>query len=318
MKPHLIIAGLMALVIYSSGFSQKKFLTGTVRMSGQPVKGLTLITYFHTTTTDDYGRYALSFDGCPNCLPGNKISISTNHEELGASEQICTISNDYVFDFSIIRNPSWKLITGTVRNTTQNKDPLPGIDVFVMGLDYELSPVKTNNFGEFKIYIPKSILPDKNAVLLQASDSTRKYKPKHADPEYFNINAYAIIQMEPSEAHRIVVRGFTRTTVCVKKGDAISIEADGSIKVGSFVGSSDPDGRSSGVLGLSLESYNIVSRFNHAVLMYRFTGEDEWKVAGKRKRFIAPRDGCIEFEVNDNSQGDNSGYYEVEVSIQSI
>lgn len=315
MKMKLIAVFLMLLFACNYVYAQSS-LTGIVRLNGQPVKRINVYTSFATTTTDDLGRYTLPLSGCPSCKPGYKLSIYTFDMNIGSSEISCVIPNDYKFDFSVVRN-SRMFIYGMVQNSLTGEG-LANMEVKIMA-DIDMDPVRTNSFGQFAmpVRVDQMSNPNMNAVLLLARDPGRRYRPVRSDPELFQINSFIRIRMEPSQSVNIRVSGFVSTRICFHAGDIITIEASGQITVGAFVGNSGPDGRESGVGNLSLSAYNIVQEFNHAALLYRMVGDSEWKLAGKRKKFIASRDGCIEFQVNDNRQGDNEGAYEVEVSIQA-
>lgn len=294
----------------------QKILKGIVKMSGNPIKGLTVYTPFATTETDSLGRYSLPLNGCAFCKIGNQIKVFTHNKAVGMSEQICTIGNDYTFDFSIARNPEKIFLTGVVENQ-ENGMRLPGILVrFLMAADIDVQPVVTNVFGEFKIPLPKSYLENKNAVQLRVNDPSKRYKQVSNGQDLFDIGSFITIKMKSLMGKQVSVAGYTITTICYNKGDLVTLEASGNIRVGSFVGSSDPEGLAAGVMGMSLERYNIISNFKHAALMYRRVGESEWKVAGKYKRFYATESGgCLEFDINDSNQNDNEGAYEVTISI---
>jgi len=295
--------------------SQNKFITGIIMMDGRPVKGVAVYNSLgNDDVTDDFGRYSLPLAGCSSCRPGYQLTIYTNHKEYGSTQQTHTINNDYKFSFNITRGIT--MIYGQVQSTGINPGSLSGIEVKIMAGKIDTKPVVTNSFGEFKIPVPSALFEKDNAVRLLARDPSGRYKPLRAEPELYTIDAFNIIKMEPGTAKKVSVDAFIRTQVCVKQGDLVTIEAEGHIRVGAMVGTSDPDGRNTGVFGLSLESYNIVSTFNHAALMYRLAGEREWNLAGKRKQFAADKDGCIEFQINDNIQDDNVGSYSVSITVQ--
>jgi hypothetical protein len=309
-----MLFALLLLCTCLKSFTQSRFLTGTVRMEGRPVSGVVVYTSFASIPTDNLGRYALPLDGCPSCRPGHQLIIYTTHSIYGSSEQSYTINNDYKFNFNIIRGTM--MINGQVQTTGLNPGSLAGIEVKIMSGDIDTDPVVTNSFGEFKIPVSRALLENNNAIRLQMRDPDRRYKPLRTEPELYSINSFIILRMEPNDAIGVDVEGYKRSSVCVRNGDVVTMEAEGHIRVGAMVGTSDPDGRNTGVFGLSLESYNIVSTINHAALMYRLQGEREWRLAGKRRRFKASKDGCIEFQVNDNIQDDNVGSYTVNITVQ--
>lgn len=307
---------LLASMIVPPALAQKKILTGVVKLAGQPVKGVIVYTYFGTSRpTDDLGRYALNLEGCGSCAPGTRIPIFTRHIDYGFTEISCTVTNDYRYDLNIANNPNQVVLIGMVQGAATGEG-LPNIDVSVVS-DIDMTPQKTNKTGIFKLTIHKAQLEGKNAVRLQAFDPTKAFRPVNPEPQLYSITSFNVITMAASMGKDFDVEHLTMTPVYVRKDDLVTIEASGNIRVGSFVGSSDPDGRPSGVIGMSLEAYNIVPQINHAALMYKIEGEEEWKVAGKRKRFVASRDGHILLEVNDNSKGDNYGSYQVTIMVNA-
>lgn len=308
---------LILLCLQLKIIAQSKILSGTVKIAGQPAKGVKVFTSFSENTTDALGRYTLSLAGCISCVPGNKVTVNTYKEGWGMSEQICTIGNDYRFDFSIKRNPEKFFIVGMVVNS-YDAAPLPNISVKIIAMDapIDVDAVKTNEFGEFKIPVDKELLENKNALRIQVRDPIGKYKPILSTPELLDISSFNTIKMEGKSKITLKVTGFTRTRICIKKGDVVHIEATGNMRIGYCVGYSDPDGRQSGLFGLSLEQYCLVKGINSSALIYRVGPTDDWKLAGKKKVFVADRPGCIEFEVNEIDKSDNAGFYEVEVMIE--
>jgi hypothetical protein len=308
---------ILLCVIAISYLPAQHTLTGVVRLLGQPVGNLTVYTTFaKANLTGTTGVYALDISVCKNCQPGSRIKIYTYHDQYGSGEFDCTIGNDYKFDINISNNPNNIFITGIVQNAV-NGDLLEGVEVGIISSNVDMYPVKTNSFGQFRISVNKIQIEKANAVRIQVRDPRNRFKPLQSTPDLLEISAFHIIRMQARNAAKIDISGYINSSICFKEGNVVTIEATGQIRVGTFVGNSDPDGRTSGVMGMSLESYNIVSAYNHAALMYRLNGETEWRLAGRKKKFIAPRNGCLQFQVNDNSQGDNYGTYTVEVSIDA-
>ncbi|MGB8193672.1 MAG: toll/interleukin-1 receptor domain-containing protein, partial [Chitinophagaceae bacterium] len=299
---------------FYSKINHKRELSGTITMNGRPVPALAVYTSFATDTTDSYGRYKISLDNCPECVPGYPVKIYTINTEAGSSQQEYTINKDYKFDFTISRGDI--VINGMVESVGVSNTALQEIEVSVVAEGIEVQPVKTDRSGIFRLPVSRGLLTNTNAIRLQVHDPAGRYKPLRLEPDFFNITSFAVIKMQQSEAVKIAVEGYTPTSICIDKGDIVNIEADGNIRVGANIGNADPDGRNSGMLGMSLEQYNIVRNLNHAALLYKLDGDANWKLAGKRKRFVATHNGCIEFQVNDNTQSDNYGSYTVEVSVQ--
>ncbi len=124
-------------------------------------------------------------------------------------------------------------------------------------------------------------------------------------------------------SHTLQVNYYLSTDVCVTSGDDVSVGAEGRIRVGTFVGDNgvvEPEGTEQGAFGFPLgNSYDIVAAFPHGVLMYRIEGETEWRSYSEpsQRQFKALLDGCLEFQVNDNSPEDNDklDFFEVLISI---
>jgi len=105
------------------------------------------------------------------------------------------------------------------------------------------------------------------------------------------------------------------TNYCVETSNVIWVAASGGIIVGQYVGSVGPEGIDSGVLGLSLDSYDIIPEYAHGALLCKLDTESEWKECGKELIFQAKSNGCLQFDVNDNDKSNNSGAFDVEVFI---
>ncbi len=105
------------------------------------------------------------------------------------------------------------------------------------------------------------------------------------------------------------------TNICVQKGDAVSVSANGGISVGPSVGSVGPEGTDKGLLGFSLDGYDIYPEFSHGVLLCKLDTEQRWMECGTALEFQAQLDGCIQFDVNDNEKENNSGSFEVTVEV---
>lgn len=319
MKKIFLFSTLVVIFSAQQAFGQQ-YLSGVVKVAGNPIKDLIVYTTFGPSVkTDDLGKYTLDITGCRNCKPGDKIEIYTYKEEIGSSVQSCVISNDYQFNFSVSSNPEIIFVTGFVQNVG-NDEPLEGIEVKIVSGDIkEQQPVKTNSFGQFIIPVSLKNLENKNSVRIMAKDPNKVFKPLKPEPEVLEITGFNIIRMKAKTTTiNIKVSGFTKTSICLSKGNMVTITATGQIRVGNFVGNSTPEGLTAGVLGFGIGRYNIVKSYNHAVLMYRFEDETEWKVAGKQINFKVMEDGCLEFQINDNKQEDNYGSYDVRVTVEYI
>jgi hypothetical protein len=314
MRIYFFLTGLI-LLCASTVLSQSKLINGLVTLNGRPVIGLKVFTYFAETQTDQFGRYTLSKEGCQFCNPGDNIKIFTYKEGIGSSEQNYTVNKDNTFNFSVTRRPSNILIQGMVQNQVTG-DPLPHMEVMVISSNVNHpDPVKTNAFGFFSMPVDMDLLENQNAIRLQVRDPLGNYRPVLPVPSLYQVNTFNVLQMEEKKVIKIQVSQFTVTRICINKGNIVTIEASGQITVGPFVGLVDPDGKANGIWGMSLQQYSIDPGITTSALMYRFKGDQQWRFAGKRKRFVAERDGCLEFEVNDADKSNNSGAFEVEVTV---
>lgn len=115
------------------------------------------------------------------------------------------------------------------------------------------------------------------------------------------------------------VGSLTKTGLNVTLGDQIKITASGSVCVGRFVtmlnGCASPDG-----VSLVDDIYDIVPSYLHAALLCRINRprpaqESDWLLCGTRKIMDVEHTGELELDINDNKQGDNSGQFEVEVTL---
>lgn len=120
--------------------------------------------------------------------------------------------------------------------------------------------------------------------------------------------------------------------ICVLPGDVVTVEANGSIKVGYLLGNVKPEGRNAGFLGFPLgDTFDIEPAFPHGSLMCRISGDDKWRRCAMREFsgfnlllfgeprkavFTASSSGCLEFDVNDNEKANNSGSFHVIIRIK--
>jgi hypothetical protein len=120
-----------------------------------------------------------------------------------------------------------------------------------------------------------------------------------------------------SQSKRFVVSGFLATDVCVKPGDRIEIRAGGVIVLGSYVGRSGPAGRDTweGLPAPIDRRYRKQQEFRVGALLFRFKGESRWRLVGEGTELATPRAGCLEFEINDAEPENNSGAFNVEVTV---
>ncbi len=109
--------------------------------------------------------------------------------------------------------------------------------------------------------------------------------------------------------NKIEINSFTNATdIIFKKGDKISFNATGNIKVGDWVGYASPNGKE------GYTSYNKVGGFKHGSLLGKI-GNGEWFLIGESSTILADRDGVLSVIVNDNDPDNNEGIYTLEYSI---
>jgi len=291
-------------------------LSGLVKddVTNTPIPNLAVYIKGNTCFTDSLGRYTLPLD--PACKPGDALTLYTNNTEYGAHESPCILPADYHLDIAIPKDASSRFVIGIIKDARTN-EPIPDIEVLaeVEDVNIHVDPVTTDSFGKFKIPISKLQLRNEHDVRLLLKDHNHRYKTP-AEPALQNINSFLILALEKQSHPPITlqVNSFTPTKIFIKAGSVTEIEAQGNINLGPFVGTTDPDGKGSGVFNLSLRKYCIASHINHGALMYRLTGDADWQVAGRKAHFISSRDGFLEFQINDNKQADNEGAFDVTVS----
>lgn len=98
------------------------------------------------------------------------------------------------------------------------------------------------------------------------------------------------------------------TDVIIKKGQKVSLFADGKVKVGDFIGSVTPEGKK----GYAI--YSIEKTLNHGCLMARI-GKGKWMYVGYTKKFIAETSGKLQLRVNDKFPDNNNGHFDVTYSL---
>ncbi len=308
------------------GIVYQKTSTTTKKIFG---KGASVfIPGISSTTTDDQGYYSLDISRCAKCKAGATVSIYVN-SSIGHVERDYTITEDSALKpFNIELTENGKLsLTGTIADKRTGK-LIQGIKVSALIQNSDTPAFSiTNDQGIFEILIRKEGISDLQAIQLIFSDADHgKYRDAK---ETVFINQYEPISVEMEECldgcgfnRELKVNTHVQTDIKVEKGDIIIIKANGVMKIGNWIGTSGPEGRlnSSGILGVSLAAYNYneFKNWNHAVLVFRFGKEDEWKYYQKDKelKYRVPAAGYVEFAVNDTQQGDNEGAYDVEVIMR--
>jgi hypothetical protein len=128
----------------------------------------------------------------------------------------------------------------------------------------------------------------------------------------------ATVSPTPTPAPRteeLRVRSLTLSSISFDKGDYVWIIARGEIKVGPFIGYVDPDGNDSWML----RGYSIVPDAPHGGLLCRLKGQTSWTFCGSDTEFQPDEAGQIEFQINDDQQGNNDpdDYFQVGIIVAS-
>lgn len=134
-----------------------------------------------------------------------------------------------------------------------------------------------------------------------------------------------LIPRNARNTYMVSVNDFSATNeVCVRKGDRVKVNASGMITTGEFVGILSPEGKESfQLLGITAPIdplWDIVPEFPHGVLMFRiadstWSATEGWMDYAATKGFTAERSGCLEFDINDNDNSDNTGAYSVQIDV---
>jgi hypothetical protein len=112
----------------------------------------------------------------------------------------------------------------------------------------------------------------------------------------------------------------TTTDILLMPGDKVSVKATGQIYTGGlFWAYADPDGVDESE-ELILSSKSIDQNFRHASLLYSIDTAGSWYFCGSSCNFsVKPtgQGGYLEFNVNDTSQGDNTGKFKLTITVVS-
>lgn len=220
-----------------------------------------------------------------------------------------------------------KAIAGFVTDV-ETDQPLPNIHVtFLQSIlrDQKSYGAYTDVNGTFGIDIRRSnfIRPTQYVELI-VTDTQGIYKPFR---RAVNIDAPIQVQLE-----RILSNSYYEfelpassqaiTTIVLRgliKGAEITIKITGSVRIGQFLGTTGPNGKNGGVLGLPIESYSLVPEISHAAVMYRVHPNTEWLFCGEHQTFICQQEGDVklEFFLNDRYIHDNSGHFTGSIRVGS-
>lgn len=135
-----------------------------------------------------------------------------------------------------------------------------------------------------------------------------------------------LIPQNRSSNYTIAVNDFmAESGICVRQGDKVKISATGMMIVGEFVGMLGPEGKEHFQLGGLFTTpidpiYDIIPELPHGVLLFRIadptlSATEGWMHYDAIKQFTADKAGCLEFDMNDKDNTDNSGAFTVQVDI---
>ncbi|MEM6320729.1 MAG: hypothetical protein AAF960_23880 [Bacteroidota bacterium] len=274
------------------------------------------------TKTDSNGSFALDLSDCTDCTANKQLFIKVN-SDYGFTEEIRSVAAaNYPITIKVPRNNKL-IISGRVKDK-QTGAFLQGIQVKPILGSTQVTPQETNAFGEFEFVFNKRNIGHggRQAVNLAFRDADAG---KYRDLEgWFPTGLPLSIELEEcadcGTNYELKVGGNRKSGIKIERGDEVIIKASGSIKLGVWVGNSGPEGLKAGVGGISLAAYNYneLQHWNHAVLCFRFSSNEPWKYYDPQKvnAYYAQSDGYLEFLINDKKQWDNTGAYEVQVTIR--
>ncbi|MEL7003340.1 MAG: serine protease [Bacteroidota bacterium] len=177
----------------------------------------------------------------------------------------------------------------------------------IIGMTYKMNKNAQEAYV-YKIGILKKFLekaaPGSSNLLVAPQN-----KPCHPEP-YCGFRLSSRHTTTPGETYHLDVI----------KGDKIIIEVEGSITLGEWVGMGGPEGKKSGVFGMSLASYNLIRSFPHgSVLVGGLPGQEsnEYKFCGKKLQVDIYRDQTLnlKFLINDKDRTDNNGFFDVKIYV---
>lgn len=302
--------------------AQNNYLVGSLigEISGEPISNAKISSLENSTVSSDGGTFYLILP--VQVQPGEKVSLFIQHENYGSHFIETLVPNNQEDSILISIKPNNKvIITGKV--VDNHNKPLEGVKVEISSeniISSVIPPIGTTNaYGEFKLILHKKALIKKSDFIsISVEDPNGKYGSKY---EFFNISTPFKIEMHPLTSSALYNRShkvsdYAKIDIQVLEGSLVTIEASGNIRVGTWVGTVSPEGKSAGVLGISLEGYNIVNKFPHGSLIYRI-GDEAWKLCGHKCGFVSQISGIlsITFEINDKNKTDNYGAYDVRISV---
>lgn len=105
------------------------------------------------------------------------------------------------------------------------------------------------------------------------------------------------------------LNGRVQTGIVIKRGDRLTFSASGVVTFGILAGGGGPEGIN------GFRGYNLVGDVQHGALVARINKDEGWYVIGRGQMIVANVDGILELAVNDMDAGNNTGQFEVKISI---
>ena len=251
--------------------------------------------------------------------PGDPTKLHIYHKEFGSKVEEYTIPNDLTGQTFYLSTNNSIIVIGTVKSAITGEF-LSGIEVKpasqYLKKGVSIPRQNSDNSGEFIFYMDKrSFIRDISHIKLLLKDPNRNYQDMESMVDIASVIDLKMKERDTTISKTLRVNDQLRLDLKVKKQDLIEIKARGSISFGQWIGTIGPDGKGSGVLGISLDSYSLIKEFNHGALLVHRSDLGYWEQCGSSYQFTSQQDQILTltFEVK---KSDNSGAFEVEVTIQ--
>lgn len=136
------------------------------------------------------------------------------------------------------------------------------------------------------------------------SDWERMKKEKLSDSFLQNKNDISKFQYRYAN----VFDKINNTGIMIQSGDNVKFESWGEINLGTFAGSTGPNG----INGYT--SYNVIDNYKHGCLLYKI-GTGNWAPVGEELIVKASNSGQLYFMVNDRETANNRGDFSINIKI---
>jgi hypothetical protein len=317
---------ILCLLLWTfSGISQNgKVLRGVIKdyATNIPVADLRVSADGVASYTNEFGQYNLDLENSPY-TPGDLVTIYTDNPEYGSQTIKFILGKEYRHDFSIRKNLKTKYIAGVIKDR-KTKEPIQDLTITVEldGVRLDVKETKTDKFGRFGLEVDKVRLGDNSLVRPLIHDPQKIYSSGDGLLASINVNAFNIIYVDakgksdvppsdpaPNTIEKDITVSSQQTFYSnIEVGDSIIIRANGQVCLGPLAGCHGPGGRT----GYVDKSY--FPQANHGSLLCRI-GNGEWFVLGSYKAGRATQKGDLQFLVNDKDDWNNSGAFNVNITI---